>query len=172
MLNQNGMLNCSCLASTQEGADTRIILHALYSGKLFFTKLSAISPKVLNLLAFIDCNKGMSSLIRVVQEINTRIILHALYSDKLYQENNVQGCIVVKSPDTEVLVLYVHYFPKMKNTSELWFQTGLIRSTKDCRRSILVQDQIFHLSNHAQEVTQLLALEYLHLSISLFGMKI
>jgi hypothetical protein len=59
-------------------------------------------------------------------EADTRTILHALYSDKLYQENNVQGCIVVKSPDTDVLVLLVHYFPKMKNTSELWFQTGLI----------------------------------------------
>ena len=63
MLNQNGMLDCSCLASTQEEADTRIILHALYS-------------------------------------------------DKLYQENNVQCCIVVKSPDTKVHVLDVHYFPK------------------------------------------------------------
>ena len=31
MLNQNGMLDCSCLVSTQEEADTRIILHALYS---------------------------------------------------------------------------------------------------------------------------------------------
>jgi hypothetical protein len=50
MLNQNGVLDCSCLASTQEEADTRIILHALYS-------------------------------------------------DKLYQENNVHGRIVVKSPD-------------------------------------------------------------------------
>jgi hypothetical protein len=29
------MLNCSCLASTQEEADTRIILHALYSDKLY-----------------------------------------------------------------------------------------------------------------------------------------
>ena len=61
MLNQNGMLDCSCLASTQEEADTRIILHALY-----------------------------------------------YYSNKLYQENNVQGRIVVKSPDTDVLVLLVH----------------------------------------------------------------
>jgi hypothetical protein len=56
MLNQNGMLDCSCLASTHEEADTRIILHALYS-------------------------------------------------DKLYRENNVQGRIVVKSPDTNVLVI-------------------------------------------------------------------
>jgi hypothetical protein len=35
MLNQNGMLDCSCLASTQEEVDTRIILHALYSDKLY-----------------------------------------------------------------------------------------------------------------------------------------
>jgi hypothetical protein len=35
MLNQNGMLHCSCLASTQEEADTRIISHALYSTNMF-----------------------------------------------------------------------------------------------------------------------------------------
>ena len=101
MLNQNGMLDCSCLASTQE-------------------------------------------------EAGTRIILHALYSDKLYQENNVQGCIVVKSP--EVLVLYVHYFPKMKNTSELWFQTGLITRTKDCRRYIPVHELCKSLSSVVCEI--------------------
>ena len=103
MLNQNGMLHCSCLASTQEEADTRIILHALYS-------------------------------------------------DKLYQENNVQGRIVVKSPDTDVLVLLVHYFPNMKNTSELWFQTGLITSTKDCRRYIPVHDLCKSLSSVVCEI--------------------
>ena len=101
MLNQNGMLDCSCLASTQEEADTRIILHALY-----------------------------------------------YYSNKLYQENNVQGRIVVKSPDTDVLVLLVHYFPNMKNTSELdWFQTGLITSTNDCRRYIPVHELCKSLSS-------------------------
>ena len=98
MLNQNGMLDCSCLASTKEEADIRIILHALYS-------------------------------------------------DKLYQENNVQGRIVVKSPDTDVLVLLVHYFPNMKKTSELWFQTGLITSTKDCRRYIPVHELCKSLSS-------------------------
>jgi hypothetical protein len=69
-------------------------------------------------------------------------MFHALYSDKLYQENNVQGRIVVKSPDTDVLVLLVlvHYFQNMKNTSELWFQTGLITSTKDYRRYIPIHE--------------------------------
>ena len=92
MLNENGMLDCSCLASTQEEAD------------------------------------------------------------KLYQENNVQGRIVVKSPDTDVLVLLVHYFPNMKNTSELWFQTGLITSTKDCRRYIPVHELCKSLSSVVCEI--------------------
>jgi hypothetical protein len=82
----------------------------------------------------------------------SRIILHALYSDKLYQENNVQGRIVVKSPDTDVLVLLVHYFPKMKNTSELWFQTGLITSTKDYRRYILIHELCKSLSSVVCEI--------------------
>jgi hypothetical protein len=40
------------------------------------------------------------------------------------------------------------------------------------KKILLVQDQTFYLSNHAQEVTQQLALEYVHLAISLFGTKI
>jgi hypothetical protein len=39
-------------------------------------------------------------------------------------------------------------------------------------QTILIQDQTFHLSNHGQDVTQLLALEYVHLTISVFGTKI
>jgi hypothetical protein len=39
-------------------------------------------------------------------------------------------------------------------------------------QTILVQDQTFHLCNHVQEVIQLLALEYVQLTISLFGTKI
>jgi hypothetical protein len=56
----------------------------------------------------------------------------------------------VKSP--EVLVLYVHYFPKMKNTSEPWFQTRLITSTKDCRRYIPVHDSCKLLSSVVCEI--------------------
>jgi hypothetical protein len=39
-------------------------------------------------------------------------------------------------------------------------------------QTILVQDQTSHLSNHAQEVTQLLALKYVQLTISVLGTKI
>jgi hypothetical protein len=102
----------------------------------------------------LDC----SCLASTQEEADTRIILHALYSDKLYQENSVQGRIVVKSPDTDVLVLIVHYFPKMKNTSELWLQTGLITSTNDYRRYIPVHELCKSLSSLWVRSYQLLML--------------
>ena len=73
-----------------------------------------------------DC----SCLASTQEEADTPIILHALYSDKLYQENNVQDRIVVKSPDTDVLVLLVHYFPNMKNTVSFGFKQDLLRTLR------------------------------------------
>jgi hypothetical protein len=55
------------------------------------------------------------------------------------------------------LVLYVHYFPKMKNTSELWFQTGLIMSTKDCRCYIPVHELCRSLSSVVCEILHALS---------------
>jgi hypothetical protein len=42
--------------------------------------------------------------------------------------------------------------PNMKNTSELWFQTGLITSTKDCRRYIPVHELCKSLSSVVCEI--------------------
>ena len=90
-----------------------------------------ISPKGIS-----DC----SELSITQEEADTRIILHAFNADKLYRENDVNGRIIVKSPDTDVLVLLIHYFPQMTHISELWFQTGMITSIKDCRRYIPVHE--------------------------------
>ena len=57
-----------------------------------------------------------------------------------FHAKGYNGRIVVKSPDTDVLVLLVHYFPQMCNTCELWFQTGSISTTKDGRRYIPVHE--------------------------------
>jgi hypothetical protein len=65
------------------------------------------------------------------EEADTHIVLHALNADKLYRENKVKGRIVVKSPDTDVLVLMIHYFPQMTGTCEVCFQTGMVTSIKD-----------------------------------------
>ena len=63
---------------------------------------------------------------------------HAIHADKLSAESGVKGRIIIKSPDTDVLILCVHYFANLQHTLELWFQTGTVSSTKDRRRYISV----------------------------------
>ena len=74
------------------------------------------------------------------EEADTRMLLHAMPADKEFGRKNTKGRIIVKSPDTDVFVLCVHFFPSMSNTKELWFQTGTITRTKDCRRYLPVHD--------------------------------
>ena len=83
--------------------------------------------KMIALNGITDC----SDLSSTQEEADTCIVLHALNADKLYRENKVKGRIVVKSPDTDVLVLLIHYFPQMTSTCEVWFQTGMVTSIKD-----------------------------------------
>jgi hypothetical protein len=52
------------------------------------------------------------------------MLLHAIHTDKAFAESGVKGRIIIKSPDTDVLILCVHYFSKLQHTQELWFQTG------------------------------------------------
>ena len=74
------------------------------------------------------------------EEADTRMILHAIYADKQFGSGNLKGRIIVKSPDSDVRVLCVHYFSSMKNTTELWFETGTVTSTKDARRFIPIHE--------------------------------
>jgi hypothetical protein len=74
------------------------------------------------------------------EEADTRMLLHAMHADNEFGRKNTKGRIIVKSPDTDVFVLCVHFFPSMSNTKELWFQTGTITRTKDCRRYLPVHD--------------------------------
>ena len=62
------------------------------------------------------------------------MILHALMADQVFESAQTAGHIIIQSPDTDVLVLTVHYFPKLKSTEELWIQTGVITSTSDLRQ--------------------------------------
>ena len=64
------------------------------------------------------------------EKADTRIILHALFANKKISCKNSQGRIVVKSSDTDVFLLCLHYFPQMSNIEELWFQTGSVSSMK------------------------------------------
>ena len=74
------------------------------------------------------------------EEADTRMLLHVIHTDRMFGEKRTKGRIIVKSPDTDVLVLCVHYIPSLQYTDELWFQTSAISSTKDGRRFTPVHD--------------------------------
>ncbi|CAC5359720.1 unnamed protein product [Mytilus coruscus] len=90
----------------------------------------------------ISCNGVSTSvdLYSTQEEADTRILLHSLYADNQIFSNRTKGRIVVQSSDTDVLVLCVHYFPKLENTEELWFQTGSVSNLKDGRRFLPVHE--------------------------------
>ena len=71
------------------------------------------NPDVKKVETAFDC-VGLNS---SQEEADTRIILHALNMNNQFKDKNVMGRIVIKSLDTDVLVLLVHYFSRMSNIS-------------------------------------------------------
>jgi hypothetical protein len=47
---------------------------------------------------------------------DTRMVVHAMTADADLVSGGVQGSITIKSPDTDVIFLAVHYFPQIKHT--------------------------------------------------------
>jgi hypothetical protein len=74
------------------------------------------------------------------EEADTRILFHACKADRELHAQGYQGRIIIKSPDTDVIVLAVHYYPQMTNVEELWLVTGRITGTTDQRRYIAVHE--------------------------------
>ena len=61
-----------------------------------------------------------SQLASMQEEADSRIFLHVKHADDEFRRNNVRGSITIKSADTDVLVLAVHYFPQLRDTAEIW----------------------------------------------------
>ncbi|MEW8119932.1 MAG: hypothetical protein AB2792_22450, partial [Candidatus Thiodiazotropha sp.] len=74
------------------------------------------------------------SLASTHEEADTRMILHAMDADSKFTDDD--GRIVIKTPDTDVVVLALYYFPRMKHVSEFWIETGRVTKTSDQRRFI------------------------------------
>ena len=72
------------------------------------------------------------------EEADIRMLLHAGFADADFAARGVQGTAVIRSPDTDVLVLAVNYFPNVANTVKQWLETGTITSTTDKRRFVYV----------------------------------
>ena len=68
------------------------------------------------------------------EEADTRMILQALHADKRLKELGKQGRIIIKTSDTDVIVLCIYFYKQMTNTSERWVQMGNVSSVKDGRR--------------------------------------
>ena len=86
------------------------------------------------------------------EEADTRIILHVLDMDEQFGQRNVKGRIVIKSSDTDVMVLCIHYFHCLKSTEQLWLFMGSVSSGKDGRRYIPVHEICSSLSNVICEI--------------------
>ena len=67
-------------------------------------------------------------------EADAGMILHA--ADTKLKFTGDDGRLVVKTPDTDVVVLALYYFSQMKHVSEFWIETGRVTKTADQRRFI------------------------------------
>lgn len=67
------------------------------------------------------------------EEADTRMLLHAGFADSDFGARGVLGTVIIKSSDTDVLVLAAYCFPKMANTVNMWIETGTFTSTTDKR---------------------------------------
>ena len=67
------------------------------------------------------------------EEADTRLLLHAWDANNSFAS---PGRIIIKTPDTDVVVLAVCYYPKLKNTNELWVETGRVTGCTDLWRYI------------------------------------
>ena len=72
------------------------------------------------------------------EEAVTRIIFHADQVDKENGRLNSMGKTVIKANDTDIMVLAVHYFPRLQHTSELWMELGNVTERMDLRRMVPV----------------------------------
>ena len=66
------------------------------------------------------------------------MILHAVDADSKVTGDD--GKIVIKTPDTYVVLLDLYYFPQKKHVSGFWIETGRVKKTADQRRFILIHN--------------------------------
>jgi hypothetical protein len=68
------------------------------------------------------------------------MIRQALHVDKRLKELGKQGRIIIKTSDTDVIVLSIYFDKQMTNTSELWVQMRNVCSVKNGRRFLPIHE--------------------------------
>ena len=74
------------------------------------------------------------------EEADTKMILHAVHANNVFERNDITGRVIIKTPDTDVLVLAIHYYLQMDRVKEFWIETGTVTRTTDLQRFIPVHD--------------------------------
>lgn len=74
------------------------------------------------------------------EEADTRMLLHAWDADRSFASLGRNGRVIIKTPDTDVVVLTLYYYPRMQNTNEFWVETGRVTSTTDLRRYLPIHN--------------------------------
>ncbi|KAH1168808.1 hypothetical protein KIL84_013398 [Mauremys mutica] len=94
--------------------------------------------------------------------LGTRLLLNAVCANTAFGSLGVKGTVVIRSPDTDILVLAVQYFPKMEHIGNMGVETGTITNTtgKCCFilvcaicDTLLTSATEFLLYTHYQDVT-------------------
>ena len=114
-------------------------------GNLNYIAGSLGNPKIVKVVSdqeVFDC----PDLYSIQEEADTRMILQALHADKRLKELGKQGRIIIKTSDTDVIVLCIYFDKQMTNTSELWVQMENVSSVKDDRRFLPIHELCSSLS--------------------------
>jgi hypothetical protein len=82
----------------------------------------------------------MPSLFCSQEEADTRMIFHAGEVNVYNAALGVHGRVVIRSADTDVLVLTIHYLPQWEHVSELWIETGHTLDYRNSHRFIPVHE--------------------------------
>jgi hypothetical protein len=114
-------------------------------GNLYYIAGSLGNPKILKVVSdqeVFDC----PDLYSIQEEADTRMILQTLHADKRLKQLGKQGRIIIKTSDTDVIVLCIYFYKQMTNTSELWVQMENVSSVKDDRRFLPIHELCSSLS--------------------------
>ena len=74
------------------------------------------------------------------EEGDTRMLLYAVNTIFVNETGKMVERVIIKSPDTDVLVLAVHYFPRIQHLKELWIEKGATTSVRNTHRFVPVHD--------------------------------
>ena len=76
------------------------------------------------------------------EEADTRLFLHLYHFDQRCSQDQVRGRAIIKSPDTDVvvLVLAIHYFSKCTAVDEVWLEIGGASQDVDHHRFLPIHD--------------------------------